>query len=667
MASKSEVHGIRPDWIDPNVDRTVDFHQWATGGWAAKTAIPADEAAWGPLYMMARAVRQHVRELIEELSHQNNRFGSDAQKVGDFFASAMDEEAIEAAGLSGLSEVLSLISKTKSLQDLPATLAHLHEISVPVFFGIGSLPDFNDSTHYAAIAGQSGLALGDRDYYLKDDGKNPQIRTQYVEHIVRMFVLMNKKADTAARHAAAVMELETALAAIFMPREDARNPSKVNNPMKLYDFFGTMQSFDLQAYFSAAHIPQPQQLIVGQPDYFRGLDGVLKTVPFWKIQAYLKWHLIRSFAPFLSRAFVAENFDFFGKKLNGQQEQKPRWERMVEATNSVLGEVVGKVYVQRYFPPEAKAKMNEVSANILDAMREALESAAWMGDETRKSALAKLAKFEIRVGYPDKWIDYSALTIKRDSLIANCLRSAVFDHKRDMQKIGQPIDRDEWHMLPQTVNAYLNPFTNQLTFTAGILQPPFFDIDADDAAIYGAIGAVIAHEGTHPFDKNGSQFDPEGNIRLWFTPEDLVRFKAETAKLVEQYSAFTIPTGKHLNGEDVVGEAAADLGGVRIAFRALQKVLDRQGRTVDANGLTDEQRFFIAFAQVWAEKRTLENLDKMVSTNEHPPGQFRVNGTLANMDEFQKAFAIPDGAPMMLAPEKRCRIWAVQPAAVASH
>lgn len=658
--------GIRTEWIDPAVDRNIDFHAWATGGWANTTEIPSTEPVWGVIYQMARGVRERVRGLIEELSTQENLPGSDAQKVGDFFAAAMDEAAIERLGLRALDEQLAWISNA-GLAHLPITLACLHEIGVPAFFGLGSLPDFNDSTRNACVVGQSGLGLGERDYYLTDEGKNPEIRQMYVAHIARMFELSGKDAETAVRDAQAVMELETAMAGIFMPREEARDPSKVNNPMSRYEFFGLM-SFDLQQYMLELGVPFFDNLIVEQPDYFRGLNEILNSaMPFWKIQAYLRWQLLHKFAPFLSSAFATENFEFFGRTINGQKEPRPRWERMVTATDSALGEALSKVYVARYFPPQAKEKMNEVAANILSAMREALESAAWMGDETRQAALAKLDRFEIRVGYPDKWIDYSSLEITRDSLIANYLQAARFNNRRDLLKIGTPVDRNEWHMLAHTVNAYLNPFTNQLTFTAGILQPPFFDMEADDALIYGSIGSVIAHEGTHPFDKHGSQFDADGNIRMWFTPEDLEGFNGETAKLIRQYNAFSIPTGKHVRGADVVGEAAADLGGVRIAFRAFSKLLDKKGRRVDADGFSDEQRFFVGFAQVWAEKRTLENLDMLVSTNEHPPGMFRVNGTLANMAEFQEAFDVPDGSPMILPPANRCQIWSMAKEPVGQH
>jgi putative endopeptidase len=659
------IHGIQPDWIDRAVDPRVDFYNWATGSWDSQTQIPADEPAWGPVYILHRNVRARVRDLIYELSAIAGPDGSEARKVGDFFASAMDEPAIEAAGHTPLRRYLRIIDRTDSRGDLPITLAHLHGIGVRAFFSFGSVPDLNDSSHYAAVAGQSGLGLGDRDYYLTDAGKNPEIRQKYVAHIARMFALMGDNQDVSASNARDVMELEAALAAISMPREDARNPGKVNHPMATHELMSLMSAFNLQTYFFQMGTPAFDKLIVLQPDFFRGLDQILKGTPFSKIKVYLKWHLISRFAGFLSSGFVDENFDFFNRTLNGQQVPKPRWEVMVEAANDVLGEALGKVYAERFFPPQAKARMNELAKNLLDAAREAIESADWMGDETRKHALLKLSKIEIRVGYPDQWIDYSNLEITRDSLVANYQRAALFQTRRDLDKIGKPIDRTEWHILPHTVNAYFNPFTQQLTFTAGFLQPPFFDMDADDASIYASVGAVIAHELTHAFDKNGSQFDAAGNIRMWFTAGDLKGFEGETAKLVRQYSAFSIPSGKHLKGEDVVGEAAADLGGARIAFRALQKVLDLKGRTVDASGLTDDMRFFIAYAQGWAEKRTAENLEMMVSTNEHPPGKFRCKGTLANMPEFPAAFGWPDDVPMMLPPETRCRIWSTAPVAVA--
>lgn len=652
-----EIHGIRPENMDTSVNPGVDFYHFANGGWIKRTQLPASETRWGTFEVLRESTLVRLRGIFEELAAGQFDAGTNERKIGDFYAAAMNESAIEVRGPRPLRQELALINKLKSIGSSAALIARLHRCGVSVFFGFGSSPDFDDSTHSIADAMQSGLGMPDRDYYLSAEDKKVKLRQGYVAHIARMFQLLGTKANVAARQAAAVLELETAMAQAFMDKADAQQPSKTKHKMSRAEFAQLFDALPLDRYFQKLGAPAFDVVNVSQPDYFRALNELLKKTSAWKLRAYMRWHLLNETAALLSKAFVDEHFDFFGRQMRGAKEQQPRWKRMTDLTSDTLGKAVGKIYVARYFPPEAKAKMEELFAQIKQAFRESIPLLTRLSDASKKKALEKLEHFEGRFGYPEKWRDYSALQVDRCCVVRNAFRAAAFESAFDLAKIGQPVDASEWDMNPQTVNAEADPITLKLTFPAGILQPPFFDLQADVAALLGAIGAVIGHEGTHPFDHNGMQYDPDGNQHKWVTDAEEKAYDAEvTDRLIAQYNAMTTSDGTHVKGDRVIGEATADLG-LRVAYRALEAYIAKHGTTTDANGYNDRQRFFIAFGQLWAEVVTPEREDQDVLEDEHPEGHFRVNGTLANLGEFADAFGLPQDSPIMLPPEKRALIW----------
>jgi putative endopeptidase len=648
-------HGIKPDYMDTTANPGVDFNQYANGGWIARTEIPPEYPRWGAFLMLAESTLVRCHDLLKAAAARTDApAGSVEQMVGDFFHAAMDEAKIEADGVTPLEAEFKRIAAIRSRRSLADALAQLHLYGINALFSFGSGTDFDNSSQVIAHAVQGGLGLPDRDYYLEAD--NAELRDKYVAHVQRMFELLGERKHDARRHAQAVLSFETALAAASMSKVERRDPDNLRNKMTVDQFADLFAGFPVRRYFEKLGAPAFDTLNVMQPNFFRGASALLDT-PLWKIKAYLRWNLIRAASSYLSSAFVTENFEFYGKTLTGSKEQKPRWKRAIGMVNGSLGEALGQLYVAKHFPPEAKARMLELVANIKEALAEAINAADWMSDETRRNALIKLGTFEAMIGYPDKWTDYSGLTIDRKSLIGNELRTSEFENRHDLQKIGKPVDRTEWGMAPQTVNAYYSPQKNQIVFPAAILQPPFFDAEADDAANYGGIGVVIGHEITHGFDDKGCKYDEVGNVRNWWTAEDHARFSARVQIIIEQFNGFTVSGGKSVNGKLVAGEASSDLGGVRLGIRALKKVLEQTGRRT-INGFTDEQRFFLAFAQLWAGKATPEYEQMQVATDPHPPGKYRVNGTLAHVPEFAAAFGMKEEeCPLLLPPDKRCQIW----------
>jgi putative endopeptidase len=473
-----------------------------------------------------------------------------------------------------------------------------------------------------------------------------------------MFQLLGESRAVARRHARAVMAIETALARASMPSELQRDPNNIHHPTTVAELKALVPAFAFDAYFKALAAPAFDTLNVLQPDFFKALDELLKTTSMADIRAYLRWHLISVAAPYLSSAFVDERFAFFGKVMSGLKEQQPRWKRVVGTVDGALGEAIGQIYVARYFPPEARARVLGMIENGKAVMRVAIQEAEWLSAATKEKLLAKLDKTQWKIGYPDKWRDYTALSIDRCSYVGNVLRARQFAHRLDLDKIGKPVDRSQWYMTPQTVNAYADPQSNEVAFPAAILQPPFFDFEADDAANYGGILVVILHEFGHLFDDSGANYDADGNVNMQWTEQDFANFMARVQLIRNQFSRFTVgPNNVHLKGDLVSGEAAADLNGVVLSYRALQMALAKTGRKVDANGFTDEQRFFIAFGQIWASISTPEYAEQQAKTDPHPNEQFRVNGTLAHVAEFPKAFGLPDDCPIMLPPAERCHIW----------
>ncbi|HEY2974892.1 MAG TPA: M13 family metallopeptidase [Pyrinomonadaceae bacterium] len=636
-----------------------DFYQYANGGWIAKNEIPPAFSSWGITSPLREKNIATLHEILEAAAKNRAAAkGSNEQKIGDFYASCMDEAKIEAAGAKPLTPELAAINNLKSSRDLPAMLAHLHSIGVPAIFGFGAGQDFKKSDSVIAITGQGGLGLPDRDFYLKDDEKSKRTRDAYVSHMTNMFKLLGDDADKAGAEAQTVMKIETQLAQVSLDRVSRRDASKQYHKMSPDDLKNVMANFDWPTYIKKTGAPKFTEINVAHPDFFKGVDQMLTSVPVDDWKTYLRWHLVHDAADALSTAFVNENFNFYSKTLNGTKEIQPRWRRCVIATDQSLGEALGEVYVKKAFPPEAKARMKELVNNLIVALREDIPTLDWMSEPTRQAAIAKLNAFAVKIGYPDKWRDYSSLKIERASFIDNLLRSSQFARRRNLAKMGQPVDRTEWGMTPPTVNAYNNSLMNEIVFPAGILQPPYFDLSADDALNYGAIGAVIGHEMSHGFDDQGRKFDLHGNLTDWWTEADAKNYTDRATCVEKQFSSFRVEeVSLNQNGKLVLGESIGDLGGLKISWLAFQKSMQGKPRPADIDGFTPEQRFFLGWAQVWGRKQTLEAMRQQILTDPHPLAQFRVNGPLSNMPQFAEAFNCKPGDAMVRPPDQRCQVW----------
>lgn len=642
-----------------NLDKTCkpcdDFYQFAMGGWMKANPIPPEYSVWGSFSQLADKNQKNLRDILETAAGAKAAVGSNEQKIGDFYASCMDTAAIDAAGAKPIEPELTQIAAIQTLADLRAETARLHSKGVGVLFRFNSTQDAKDSTHEIGAAFQGGLGLPERDYYMKQDEKSAKLRDAYVKHVANMFALLGDPADVSGTEAAAVMKIETELATASMKNTDLRDPDKTYHKMTVADLKALMPNFSWVAYFKAVGHPELKEINVGQPDFFKALDTYLTGTPIEDWKTYFRWHLVNSAASGLSEKFVNEEFEFRGKTLTGAKEIQPRWKRCVQATDRNLGEAMGQIYVQKYFPPAAKARALEMVHNLLAALKDDLQTLPWMGPETRAQATAKLEAFTLKIGYTDKWRDYSALKIDRRSYAGNIERAAEFDFARRLNRIGKPVDRTEWTMTPPTVNAYNNSNMNEIVFPAGIMQPPFYDPNADDAVNYGGMGAVIGHEITHGFDDHGSKFDGKGNLKDWWTPEDLKNFQSRAQCVSDQFDGYVVDGDLHENGKLVLGESIADLGGLAIAYAAYEKSLQGKPRPPDKDGFTPEQRFFLGWAQVWGANERIEYARLMANTNPHPLGRFRANGPLSNMAEFAKAFGCKHGESMVR--EQACKIW----------
>ena len=636
-----------------------DFYQYANGGWIAKNEIPPAFSSWGITSPLREKNIATLRQILEDAAKNTSApMGSNEQKIGAFYASCMDEAKIEAAGATPLAKDMAAIAKMKSMSDLPALLAHFHRMGVSSIFNFGAGQDYKNSASIIAITGQGGLSLPDRDFYLKDDEKSKSTRDAYVQHVTNMFRLLGDDADKAAAQAQTVMKIETQLAEVSLDRVSRRDASKQYNKMAPADLKNVMANFDWAGYFKAIKAPAFTEINVSHPNFFKGVDAMLTSVPLDDWKTYLRWHLVHDAADALSSAFVNENFNFYGKTLNGTKELQPRWRRCVVSTDQNLGEALGEVYVKKAFPPEAKARMKDLVNNLLAAMREALPTLDWMSDPTRKNAMAKLNAFTVKIGYPDKWRDYSTLKIDRSSYVDNLLRSSEFSRNRNFGKMGKPVDRTEWVMSPPTVNAYNNSLMNEIVFPAGILQPPYFDLSGDDALNYGAIGAVIGHEMSHGFDDQGRKFDFQGNLKDWWTEVDARNYTDRATCVEKQFSSFRVEEiGLNQNGKLVLGESIGDLSGLRLSWLAFQRSMAGKPRPANIDGFTPEQRFFLGWAQVWGRKQTPESMRQQILTDPHPLGRFRVNGPLSNMPQFAEAFNCKIGDAMVRPAEERCQVW----------
>jgi putative endopeptidase len=644
--------------LDRSVSPCADFYQFANGGWMKNNPIPAAYPRWGSFTILQEHNQDVLHTILEDAANDKSaQPGSNWQKIGDFYASCMDENAIEAAGIKPLEPEFERIAQMKDAGSLQAEVARLQNQGVDAIFNFGPQTDFKDSNSMLAGIGQGGLGLPDRDYYTRDDEKSKKLRDEYVQHVANMFKLLGDSDDKAAAEAKTVMEIETRLAKVSMPRVDLRDPDKLYHKMPVSQFQELAPNVDWEGYFKEIGAPPVTQINVFQPDFMKEVSAAWTSIPLADWKVYLRWQFVHAQAAALPKKFVDENFDFYSKKLTGTPEILPRWRRCVRATDQKLGEDLGQFYVQRAFPPEAKAKALEMVHNLVDALRADLSTLDWMSPATREQATAKLSAIKLKIGYPDKWRDYSGYKVDRGPYVENFIRGNEFEAAYELGKIGKPVDRGVWNMTPPTVNAYYNSTRNEIVFPAGILQPPFYDPNRDDAMNYGGMGSVIGHELTHGFDDQGSKFDAMGNLKNWWTPEDLKNFQARGDCIVKQFDNFEVEPGLHENGKLVEGESIADLGGLTIAYAALQKTLEGKPVPAPIDGFTADQRFFLGWAQVWAGNMRPEYARMIVQTNPHPLDSYRVDAPVSNMPAFAKAFDCAADSKMVRPAAERCRIW----------
>jgi putative endopeptidase len=641
--------------LDKTADPCVDFYQFACGGWLKSNPIPADQSIWSRFGELAERNRQELRGILESAAKAQNR-DENEQKIGDYYSSCMDEAAIEKKGVAVLKPAFDRINALRDKSTLPDLLAYLHGQGINALFGFGSGADFKNAKQVIGQADQGGLSLPDRDYYVKDDPKSVELRKQYVEHVANMFKLLGDAPEKAAAEANAVMNVETALAKGSGDRVERREPERIYHKMPVTEWQSLTPSFSFTKYLTGVGAPALDSLNVVEPNFFKALDSELKSVSVDDLKTYLRWHLMRSQTNSLPKAFQDENFNFYGKTLRGAKEMQARWKRCVAAADNDLGEALGRVFVEKYYPPEAKARTLKMVNELEAALHQDITELPWMSEVTKKQALVKLAAIQNKIGYPAKWRDYTALKIERGDALGNSLRANAFEVHRQLAKIGKPLDKQEWQMTPPTVNAYYDPTENDINFPAGILQPPFYYFKADDALNFGGMGAVIGHELTHGFDDQGALFDPEGNLKNWWMPEDEKAFKERTQCIVDEYDQFVAVDDVHVRGKLTLGENTADNGGLRIAYMALMKSLADSGKPQEKiDGFTPEQRLFIGWGQIWCQNQTDQTARLLALNNEHSPGKYRANGVVQNMPEFQKAWGCKTGQPMVRA--NACHVW----------
>ena len=645
--------GVDLSAMDRGIAPGDDFYNYVNGAWMARTEIPADKASWGGFGILRDLSDQRTRGLIESSAQMQNAPGSVADKIGTTYASFMDTSAIEARGAAPLKPYLDRIAAISTPTDLARAFADGTKHGMDMPMGAGVQQDLKDNTVYAVYLGQGGLGLHDRDYYLKDDAKFAEARTKYVAYIATMLQLAGQPDPQGA--AQRIYDLEKQIAQVHWERAELRQVEKGYNPEMVADLATKMPGFDWTTLLAEQGLGTQTRVIVGQPSALTGTAKIVAATPMKTWKEYLAFHTISEYAPLLSSPFVNAQFGFYGTTLNGTPQLKDRWKRGVDLVNGSLGEAVGQIYVEKYFPPEAKAKADELVRNLIAAMDIRLSKLTWMAPETKVKARAKLAAFTPKIGYPDKFRDYTALSVTRGDVLGNADRVADFEYNRQLNKIGKPVDRSEWFMTPQTVNAYANPLMNEVVFPAAILQPPFFDPNADPAVNYGAIGAVIGHELSHHFDDQGRKFDPRGNFSDWWTPEDVTRFTALTDKVVAQYGAYQPIPGGNVNGKLTLGENMADLAGINVAYDAYK--ISLHGRKAPViGGFTGDQRFFLGFGQVWQTKAREASIRNQITTDPHTPGQWRAY-VVRNLDPWYTAFNVKPGQKYYLAPADRIHIW----------
>jgi putative endopeptidase len=656
IGSEGTPRGVELGDIDRKVEPCNDFFAYANGAWRAANPIPASMSRWSRRWAAGEANKEQLKVILDAAAAAKSEKGSVNQLTGDFYASCMDEARIDRLGIEPLKPQLARIAAVKTSADLQRELQQLHAIGIFVPFLVYGESDDRNPNDVIAQINAAGLGLPDRDYYLKKEPRFEEARAKYLEHVRTMFELAGHEKSVASSAAQTIMRMETSLAEHSLDNVALRNPKNTDHKMTVAQLQQLTPHFEWAPYYQASQLPSGE-LNVAEPEFMKEVDRQLGSTPMadWKI--YLTWHLLNSAAPSLSSPFVQEDFAFNSAYLNGDKEMKPRWKRCAESTDQQLGEALGKIYVEKHFPPEAKTRMLEMVGNLRAAMGETIKGLEWMSAETKQRALEKLSTFNPKIGYPDKWLDYSQVPIRRDSYWSNVLAGREFNVRDNWSTIGKPVDRGRWLVTTPTSDAYYNPLLNEIVFPAGILQPPAFSLAASDTINYGAIGVVIGHEISHGFDDQGAQYDAQGRLKNWWTPSDLDAFRTRTACVVKQFDNYFIEPGIHHNGQLVLGESIGDLAGARIAYRALQ--ISRRGKpplpTID--GFTPEQQFFIAWGQFRGDEVRPELARRMVQGDPHPIAKYRVIGPLSNLPEFQQAFECKAGAPMVRAEKERCEVW----------
>jgi putative endopeptidase len=658
QSDKKTVPALEVQYIDSTVTPGDDFFQFVNGGWLKANPVPDDKTSWGAFGILREENNEKIKAIIDAATaNKNAEKGSNEQKIGDFYAAGMDTVAIEAAGISPLKPEFDKIAAIKTKEDVQKVAAEFQTIGVPVFFYLYTAPDDKNSNMMIAGLWQGGLGLPDRDYYTKDDERSTHLRIAYVDHLAKMFVLLGDDEQTAKANAEKVMEIETRLAKSQFTNLENRDPQRIYNKLSLDEIATMAPGLDWKAYLSNMGYPQIDSVNIAQTAYIAELAKTLQDVSIDDWKTFFRWKLINNTAPYLSSNFVNQNFEFNVKELSGQKQMQPRWKRVLNNTSDALGEAIGQLYVKEYFPPEAKQKMLDLVNNLRAALEIRINKLDWMSEPTKKAALEKLHAFRVKIGYPDKWKDYSKLEITKDSYIRNILAANKFTTNENLDKVGKPVDKTEWGMTPQTVNAYYNPSGNEIVFPAAILQPPFFNMNADEAVNYGAIGVVIGHEMSHGFDDQGSQYDKDGNLKNWWADEDAEKFKAQTEKLIEHFDGFVAIDSLHVDGKLTIGENLGDFGGLTISLEAFRIAMKDKDMNAKIDGFTPMERFFMSYATIWRGNMRDEELMRRLRGDVHSPGKYRVNGGLFNIPEFYETYDIKETDKLYRSPEQRPVIW----------
>ena len=655
---KTNARGLDRRNLDFSVAPCTDFYQYSNGGWLERNPIPEDQSRWTISSELRERNYELLRDILEQAVTADAEVGTNKRKVADFWSTAMDTEAIEQVALTPMAGDLERIASLESMADVQAFLRDMHAEGTTLLFDIDVDQDLKNSTQYIVYATQGGLGLPDRDYYLRKDEESEALRGKYVAHVARMLQLLGDGTAEAESAAKAILAVETALAEASLTRVELRDPANYYNIKTIAEADEATPAFKWSAYFDRLDMGDLPSFSYAHPKFFAAMNEALSDVPLGTWKSYLRWHAVNRFAPYLNEELVKVDFAFYGTELRGTPAQRPRWKRVVDQTSRSLGEALGQVYVERAFPPDTKRRADEMIENLRATVKSRLEGLEWMSDETRARALEKLATFVSKIGYPDEWRDYLKLQVGTDSYLANVRSAAAFELRRNLDKMGKAIDRNEWGMPPQTVNAYYNPAMNEIVFPAAIMQPPFFDGGIDDPVNYGAMGAVIGHEFMHGFDDKGSKFDAQGNMANWWTDEDRKLFEERTQKLVTHYGEYVavVDDDLHVNGELTLGENIGDLAGLTMAYHALKAALEKD-KPGEIDAFTPEQRFFLSWAQVWRANLRPEEVKLQVNTDPHSPSKFRVLGPLSNMSEFAEAFGCEDGDPMVRPAAERADIW----------